>query len=110
MGSGGVFPPDIEHGLDGVNQMFILPYTEHGLGGVSQMFILPYTEHGLGGVNQMFILPYIEHGLDGVNQMFILRYRARARWSFPPLHRAWARGSLGCRLFLLELELCLGGN
>ena len=29
-------------------------------------------------------------------QMFILRYRARAWWSFPPLHRAWARGSLGC--------------
>jgi hypothetical protein len=44
-------------------------------------------------------------------QMFIrLRYRARAWWSFPPLHRAWARGSLGCRLFLLELELCLGGD
>ena len=40
-------------------------------------------------------LPYIKHGLDGVNQMLILRYRAWARWSFPPLHRAWARGSLG---------------
>ena len=47
MGSGGVFPPDIEHGLDGVNQMFILPYTVHGLGGVNQMFILPYIERGL---------------------------------------------------------------
>ena len=30
MDSGGVFPPDIEHGLDGVNQMFILPYIERG--------------------------------------------------------------------------------
>ncbi len=32
---------------------------------------------GSGGV----FLPYTEHGLG---------------WSFPPLHRAWARGSLGC--------------
>jgi len=41
-GLGWSFPPDIEHGLDGINQMFILPYTEHGLGGVNQMFILRY--------------------------------------------------------------------
>jgi hypothetical protein len=59
------------------------------MGSVELSSLIPSM--GSGGV-----FPLISStGSMGLSE-FILRYRARAWWSFPPLNRAWARGSLGC--------------
>ena len=59
------------------------------MGSVELSSLIPSM--GSGGV-----FPLISStGSMGLSEV-ILRYRARAWWSFPPLHRAWARGSLGC--------------